>query len=314
MTQPFIEGSRVVGYCRDSGGASQGLSIVQQREAIGKFCAEQSLILSRVFEDAARSGASTAGRDQFLAMLAYLSGKVQEKGIILWEFARMSRDYNDLMYFVSDLKRQGYIIHSINDSVPEGLEGSLLLGVKAYANAKFLLDLGINVRRGLHYVVRTYSAHIGRVPTGYRLKHETIGKRRGQKDKKEIPHVISHLIPDPKIAPLIKRAFELRAKGQTYKEIGQQLKLFTWYSNYGKLFTNKIYMGVKEYGDELIENYCPPIVSKELWQAARIVQEARASRTGYNPPSFCSIPLLAVWCVILQSLWLPHARRCGGRK
>ena len=279
MTNIFPAGSRVVGYCRDSGGRDQDLSTTQQREAIGKFCAEQGLILSHVFEDAARSGANTTGRQQFLEMIEYFSNQPQEKGIILWEFARLSRDYDDLMFYVSDLKRQGYVVHSISDAVPEGLEGSLLLGVKAYANAKYLLDLKKNVRRGLHYVVNNHHAQTAHAPFGYVSEQETIGKRRDGS-----PHKISHIIPDPITAPIVIRAFEMRSQGMITKEIDSELHIFPWLSGYGRMFDNKIYLGIKEYGDDTIENYCPPIVSLDTWENVRRLQDERKKKSGYNHP------------------------------
>jgi DNA invertase Pin-like site-specific DNA recombinase len=279
INNPFSEGNRVCGYTRDSGGKDQDLSIFQQRESIGKWCSEKGLILSRVFEDIARSGASTTARDQFLAMIDYLSGQVPEKGIVLWEFARLSRDYDDLMYYVSDLKRQGYIVHSINDSVPEGLEGSLMLGVKAYANAKFLLDLRRNVRRGMHYMVRTHHAHTTKAPFGYMVKKESIGTRRDGS-----PHIISRLIPNPDTVPLVQHAFEMRSHGATTREIDAAFHIYPWLTNYGQMFNNEIYTGKYNYGGEVIDGYCDPIISNELWQSTRIVQEARSKRSGVNHP------------------------------
>jgi DNA invertase Pin-like site-specific DNA recombinase len=264
---------------RDSGGHDQELSTIQQKESIGKWCAEQGLLLSRIFEDVARSGATTAPRDQFLAMIEYLSNHVPEKGIVLWEFARLSRDYDDLMYYVSDMKRQGYIVHSISDAVPEGLEGSLMLGVKAYANAKFLLDLKRNVRRGLHYVVHTHHAHTTKAPFGYMLEKESIGTRRDGS-----PHIISHLVPNPHTAPIVQRAFEMRSDGSLTREIDAALHIYPWLTSYGAMFNNPIYIGVYNYGGETIEGYCEPIISNELWKSTRKVQEERSKRNGYNHP------------------------------
>ena len=279
MADIFPPNSRVCGYVRDSGGRDQELSTIQQRESIGKWCAEQGLILSRIFEDAARSGASTVGRNEFLEMVDYLGNDVPERGVILWELSRLSRDYNDSQYYLADLRRQGYIIHSLSDNLPPGLDGQMLESMKIWMNAKFLEDLKKNIRRGLHFVARTHHAAIGTVPIGYKTEQVTIGAHRDGS-----MHIISRLIIDEVTAPLVRRAFEMRAAGATYKEIHEQLHLYNWHLSYRRLFANMVYTGTKIYGGEVIEDFCPSIISIDVWQAVQKVQAERKARNGYNHP------------------------------
>lgn len=279
MTDIFPIGARIAIYCRDSGGDTQDLSITQQLESLGNWASENGVIITRSFSDNARSGSRVAGRDQFLSMMDYFSTPQPEVGVLFWELSRFARDYNDAMYYLSDLRRHGLVVYSMTDALPPGLDGQLMESVKAWSNARFLLDLKKNVKRGLHYVVSNHHAHIGHVPVGYKMVGETISQRRDGTD-----HTISHLVPDETYAPLVKRAFEMRAMGATYKEIDAELHLFEWLHNYGRLFRRRLYMGVKDYGELEIPNFCPPLVSKETWEAANRVQLERASRTGVNHP------------------------------
>ena len=273
-------GARVCGYARDSGGRDQNLSVTQQKESIGKWCAEQGLVLSRIFEDIARSGTSTTGRDAFLEMVDYLSGTtVPERGLIIWEYARVARDFDDFMYFISDLRRRNYIVYSIADQVPEGLDGRLLESITAWKNARYSEDLRKNTRRGLHYVARTYRAWYGRPPIGYKKIAETIGKRRDGG-----AHTINHLVPDPASAPLVRRAFELRAQGATLAEIHNETHIFNWVVAYGRMLTNSIYLGYNQLGDEVIDSFCEPLIDTTTWQMADNVRKQRLTKYGYNHP------------------------------
>ena len=42
---------------------------------------------------------------------------------MIWEYSRISRDFDDFQYFVSDLRRRGVVIASVMDHLPEGLLG-----------------------------------------------------------------------------------------------------------------------------------------------------------------------------------------------
>ncbi len=114
-------GSLVWAYVRDSGGTAQEQSTTQQEAEILKYCKRHNLILVRFFSDIAKSGGSTEGRDQFNAMID-ASKEVTNRpvGLLIWNFARFSRDIDDSDYFKSILRRQKIAIHSLTDPIPEG--------------------------------------------------------------------------------------------------------------------------------------------------------------------------------------------------
>jgi site-specific DNA recombinase len=276
---PFPPGTRLVAYLRDSGGRDQNLSVAQQEQSVGDWCRAHDCLLTRVFTDVARSGTSLAGRDQFLAMIDYLEAGAQEKGVLLYELARFSRQYDDTLYYLADLRRRGYVVHSITDPAPDTLEGRLVESITAWKNAKYSQDLQKLVRRGVHYVARTYHAVGGPAPKGYRKVPVEIGKRRDG-----TPHVVGCLEPDPATAPLVRRAFELRARGATTPEIYDDTRLYKYTIEYHRMFQNKIYLGIRTFGDEEITGFCAPLVDLETWNAVQAVNAARASRQGVDHP------------------------------
>jgi len=265
---PFPPSARVVAYCRDSGGRDQDLSIPQQEERIGEWCRLHSLALVRVFKDAARSGTSTAGRDAFLEMFSYLTRGADIQGVIFWEYARFSRHYDDTMYYLADLRRQGYAVYSLSDQVPEGLEGRLMEGIIAWKNARYSADLSRNIRRGLAYVVTAFHGWPWpQPPYGFRKVYTEHGTKRDGS-----PRLVAHLEPDPEKLPILRRIFELRAAGWSIKEIRQAVPVFSSLTSYTDLLSDLIYTGTYAHAGLHVENYIPAVIDpptfdrvQELW-------------------------------------------------
>ena len=252
------------------------MSIPQQEAKIGEWCKTHGFALVRVFKDAARSGTTTAGRDAFLDLFSYLSSGAEVAGVVIWEYARFSRQYDDAMFYLSDLRRQGYGVYSLSDAIPAGLEGRLMEGIIAYTNARYSADLSRNVKRGKAYVVTALHGWPHAVPpTGYQKVYYPAGTRRDG-----TPHMVARLEPDPDTAPLIQRAFQLRARGAAYTEIRQAVSLASRNGNLAPILRNPIYIGTYEYGTLRVENYCPPIVDLDTWEKAQEINAAARLRSG----------------------------------
>ena len=273
-------GSRVAGYARDSGGSRQELSVDQQQAAIAKHCQERGLTLSRLFVDAARSGGAVAGRDQFLQMVDYLQD-APEAGVIIWSYARFARQYDDLQLYTAILRKAGKEVVSLTDPVPEGLEGRLLESIYAYKDAKFRVDLARDVRRGQRYIAEVYHAYpYGVAPMGYlRVPITTDTEHRDGSRR-----ALYGLAPDPETAPVVRQAFEMRADGASYSEIGDALLRWPVYKQVGRLLHNRIYRGELATATYSVEGFCPPIVSDALWLAAQDVNKRRKMEIGFDHP------------------------------
>ena len=279
---PFATGARVNTYIRDSGGEKQELSLDQQAAAIRAWCAENGLILVHVFQDSARKGSSIVGRDGFQDMMhRFRSPDCQETGLVIWNYQRFARDVDDAQFFRADLRRRGFIFHSLNDEIPEGPMGRLFEAAIDWKNEQFLEDLSRDVKRGLSELVLKYGAVPGTPPRGFKRVPISIGQRR---DKSE--HIAHRWEPDPEIAPLVQQAFEMKAVGRSLVEITAATGLFKSANSYTSFFRNEIYIGILNFGGLVIENYCDPLIDQATWQAvqARLKStKARQHLTGDNP-------------------------------
>jgi site-specific DNA recombinase len=288
---PFPPASRLVAYCRDSGGRDQDLSIPQQVEKIGQWCQSHGYALVRLFKDAARSGTTTAGRDQFLEMFAYLSNTGSERrvaGVVIWEYARLSRQWDDSMFYLADLRRNGYGIYSMSDPVPEGIEGRLMESIIAWKNARFSSDLSRNIKRGKAYAITVLKSWChSALPPGYQRVYYDAGTRRDGS-----PHLVARLEPDPAFAPAIQEAFRLRAAGYSYTEIRQRVPLYNRNSSLLRLLKNPIYIGVYDHNGLYVENYCPPLVDQDTYQRVQQVNEQSRQRAGTYHPRRITSPFL----------------------
>jgi len=278
---PFSLNSPVVAYLRDSGHEDQELSVAQQEAAIRAWCEQNGLILTRVFIDEAAPGSSTVGRETFQALIGHFHNPAcREAGVILWKYNRFARDIDDAQFYKADLRRRGYIIHSLNDSVPAGLDGRFFESAIDWMNARYLEDLSTDTKRGLHHIMDQHGALGGVPPRGFMREPVEIGLRRDGR-----PHIVHRWVPYPDLIDQVRLAFELRAMGASYAEITRQTKLYKNKNSWPTFFCNKIYIGVMEFGDRLIEDYCDPIVPKAVWDAVQARQKVLSRRNTMSVKS-----------------------------
>lgn len=274
---PFQPGAQVVAYLRDSGGDDQELSTFQQREFLTSWCQDNGLILSRVFVDAASPGSSTVGRDQFMEMISHFHDPAcVDAGVIVWKLSRFSRDIDDSMYYRADLRRRGYILHSIHDNIPDTSDGRIFEALIDWRNKKFLEDLSLDVKRGLEHNINQYGAVPGIPPKGFKRETFNIGKHRNG-----TPRDVSRWVPDPATWDLCRQAWVMRSEGKPIRQIHQQLHLFGSLASYTTFFTNRIYIGELVYGKTTVPDYCEPMISVEIWDLVQNI--ARKNSADYNP-------------------------------
>ena len=279
INSPFTPSSRVAAYLRDSGHEDQELSVAQQEDAIRAWCAEHELILTRVFTDAAAPGSTTVGRSAFLEMIDHFRApKCDERGVIVWKFNRFARDIDDAQFYKSDLRRRGYIIHSLHDAVPDGLDGRFFEAAIDWMNARYLDDLRADIIRGQRHILMQHGALGGTPPVGFRREPVQIGTRRDGR-----PHIIHRWSPDPEMVDRVRLAWSMRAEGRSYREIHRMTRLYRSLNSYHTFFKNPLYTGRLEFGDQVIDGYCEPVVDQETWEAVQNMSVDRNQMRGDNP-------------------------------
>lgn len=261
-------------YLRDSGGEEQELSIEQQEKEIRTWCLDKDYILTVIFKDEARPGSSAVTREAFQAMMHHFrSDTCQEQGVIIWKFSRFARDIDDAQFYKADLRRRGYQVISMKDSVPDGLNGRFFEAAVDWMNAKFLEDLSTDVKRGLRHLVSEYGAIPGTPPRGFKREPVTIGMHRDGK-----PHTVHKWVPDPEYWDRCRLAWEMRAAGATYKEIHAATRLYGSKNSYSDFFRNRLYLGEMRFADIVIPDYVDPLITPAIWDAV----QARHHKRGAN--------------------------------
>jgi site-specific DNA recombinase len=278
-TCPFTPGSRMWGYGRDSGGIEQQESVASQRKAIEEYCRRNSLVLVHFFADEARIGSTTIGRDA-LEDLLYMARREAQTvdGIIFWSFSRLARDQLDSQFIKADLRRRGYVVHSMTDDIPSGEFAPVIEALIDWKNERFLEDLSKDVRRGLHDLARDGYAPGGFPPRGYLAKKVQIGVKRDG-----TPRIVSKWVVDPELGPRVKKAFEMRAGGASYKEVHEATQVMGTFGSYVTMFRNCTYLGIRKCGELEIEDAHAPLVSRELWDAVQATLRKRPEKGGRWP-------------------------------
>lgn len=293
--------SIVDSYRRDSGGMKQDQSTAQQLAEIESYCKKHNLILRHNFVDEAKSGGSTASRDDFNRMIdTYRIPDQRPHGLILWNYARFARDFDNAVYYKSLIRTFKIIIHSINDQIPEGDYGRIVEFFIDMSNEEKRRQTSADAKRGLRELVEKYGCMPGTPPRGLMRERVVIGQRRDKTD-----HIAHRWVINPDFSSRVKKAFNMRAARATLKAIDAETKLFSSQNSYKSFFTNPIYIGILEFGDLTIENYVPPIVDMDTWNAVQeiVKQNAQRTNTEIHPRRANSIYLLS---------GLLYCGQCGG--
>lgn len=304
---PLAPGARVVAYYRDSGGADQERSVGQQRRAAEAYCEQRHLVLLRSFADEARPGGSVVGREAFQEMIDHLRRLAPEPergprdpdapdGLLYWDIKRFARDQDDSAFFRADLRRRGYEVISLSDSIPHGDLAPVFEAVLSWKAEQDRRDLTKDIRRGLHDLVTTRGPDgrylgicPGSVPVGFRAEPVALGKKRDGSAR-----TVQRLVPDKESGAWarVRRAWEMRARGATHYEVDDATHLFQSLGGYNKLFRNPIYRGALSYGDEVYEEWIEPCVSREVWDQ---VQTRRPAAGQHKPRLGTSSYTLSGW-------------------
>ncbi len=281
---------RAVGYIRVSKVGGRGgdsfLSPELQREEIARVAAREGLEVVEIVEELDASGGDRMrpGWNRAIAMVE--SGEAA--GLVVWNLSRFSRSVKDALVALERIEASGGRVWSATeqwDASPSGkMVRTILLSVaeneRDRAKAGFAAATASAVERGIHIA--------GHIPLGYVRHSET---RR--------------LVPDPDTAPIVRRLFELRAKGWSW------VRLARWAAEQGHrrseqgvagLVRNPVYLGQARYGAAVRDDAHEAIVPRPLWQ--RCQGKARPSaRTGRLTQKFL-LQGLAICSTCGKSMYL----------
>ena len=277
---PFTPGSHIVAYLRDSGHENQELSTIQQQDSIRRYCQENQLILQRAYIDAERQGSSDRNRDQLAEMMHDLRHGLDVSGVIVWSNARFARNSLHAQFYRAEIRKLGYKFYSMTGTTVEGPESIIFEALEDYKNERYLKDLSIETKRGLHAIVRDYGCVPGVPPVGFKREEVIIAQHRDGK-----PRIGHRWVVDENVAPRVLSAFRLRLAGYTLSAINTETHLFSSVNSFRTFFSNPLYKGVLVYGDLVINDYCPPVVDALTWTNVQKIQGDYAHRTHLKDDS-----------------------------
>lgn len=273
-------GTKVWIYLRHSPGDNQ--TIESQEAAVMQLVKEKRWNADKTFRDRWVSGKSTKNRDAFEWMIHLARQNPRPADLlIIWSFDRFARKQLHSQFYKAELRLNGWQILSMTDQVPPGEMGFLYEALKDWMNERFLIDLRANTIRGLRYIVEQGCLPGGQLCKGYTFQEIPIGTyhngspRMGRKPQS-----------DPAIAPLVVKAFEMRARGAPYAAISRETGLYgPQPGSWNHLFRNRAYIGEYEFQGEIFTNVYPAIISKELFEAVQRNLPKRQSKMQgrYHP-------------------------------
>ena len=275
---PLPEGALVIAYLRVSGEAQKERgTIVSQAEDLEHYIEAHGLRLARPpFVDEAKPGWSVAPRDAFQQMIAFtrLDPRLCD-GVIFWSWSRFSRDQDDAHFYKADLRRRGYILISLSDGIPADTGMDYVMeSLIHWKDQEYLTQLSLQTKRGLHLIAQKGYAPGGFPPRGYKREYEELDLGAGSKRR------VARWVPDPEWAPVVRRAFELKASGATTKEILAETHVFNAVNSLTWLWRNRTYLGIRKCGEIEIAGAHQAIIDQELWDRVQARLRERPDRTA----------------------------------
>lgn len=275
MISPFSAGDKVVGYCRYSEGDEQGLkntSTEEQAEAIRKFCDENRLQLVSIYADPFASGRSVAKRDKYLEMLSFLLHKKKPdvQGVVLWDYERYGRNYDQATLDAARLRMAGYKIYSLQQPIVDDSPFAKVMEAMFMASAQNQSDMiSADVKRA-HKAnfIKWKVIPRSNIPDGWIAVAVDMGVYSNGE-----PRIGYKAEPDPDLSPKIQQAIEQRMHGATLDEMktiiggifaGKQREAIR------RLMLKPLLYGQMTYGDTTMDDYCVPIISKDTFDKLQL--------------------------------------------
>ncbi|MGH9856879.1 MAG: recombinase family protein, partial [Acidobacteriota bacterium] len=251
-------------------------SIADQLSELKELALKEQVDVVDVFVE--KQTAKIPGRPVFGEMIERME-KGEATGILAWHPDRLARNSVDggrIIYLVdtgviTEMKFPTFWF----DPTPQG---KFMLSI-AFSQSKYYVDnLSENIKRG----------HRNKVKDGIWPQMSPLGYVNKNK----------RIVPDPELASLIRKTFEVYATGNfTLRELrdkfnalglkrksGRELAV----SNYQKLLKNPIYTGQMRYNGEIFEGKHEPIITKKLFDSVQevMMRKSKPKSRGLKPYLF----------------------------
>lgn len=259
-------------YARYSSHSQREESIEGQLRECHDFALKHDFIVIDEYIDRAISG-KTDNRPSFQKLIKD-SEKQTFEAVIMYTLDRFARNRYDSAIYKAKLKKNGVKVYYAKQPMPDTPEGIILESVLEGYAEYYSENLARGIKRGLkENALQGISVGGAGVSLGYRI---------GQDRKYEI---------DPVGAKAVEIIFTMYSEGKTPTEIIRYLNEQGFKTSRGREFNknslqrilrNDRYIGVYRFGDVVIENGVPPIISKRLFEKVQAMLQHNASCRAKN--------------------------------
>ena len=216
--------------------------------------------------------AKTDDRPEFQRMIKD-SAKKGFDVVIVWKLDRFSRNRYDSAKYKAALKKNGVKVISATEAIADGPSGILMESVLEGMAEYYSAELSEKITRGLTENALKLKYNGSHVPYGFLIDEER------------------HFQINPSLAPIVVEIYERYASGEAIKSIINDLNSRGLKTAKGakvsnnslhSMLTNRIYMGEYHYGDVIVPNGIPAIVSEELFNRVEERKKKNRHASAHN--------------------------------
>ena len=312
---------RAVIYARYSSHNQDEISIEDQIAVDSRFIDAQGWDLVGIYSDSAQTGTNDR-RDDYKRLMAEASEDVYDI-VVIWHTNRIHRNMVNAFVALSELFKYGKDFRSatqkeLND--PDSDTRLIMFAIHAWKDEGDSKNISRDVKRGQHE--KALKCHpLGQLRYGLDIAGAHI-------DGEGKYHAGDHYDINEREADAIRIIYSMRAAGHQWTNVVLRLKELGHVNKIGKpisaamakrIVSSDAPKGVYRYGDIVIADGLPRIVSDKEWEAARHPRKRKAKHRKhvYIKPRMVFGDLL----VIEQSesakhhtKWLCECTACGGTK
>ena len=247
-----------------------GHSIDSQIRTGTEFCKRNNYSIVDVYNDGGYSGKNLQ-RPAMQKLLKDISDHKIDV-LVAIKVDRLTRDNLDGFWILNYCEKNDVKIELILEPYDVGTaNGEMMYGMNVLFGQRERKEIGARTKRGLEEMALK-KIHPNKAPFGYIRNKET-----------------GHLEVDPIESITVKEVYELCAKGYSVRGIATFMKENNRYLKSGKwksdrvynILINPIYIGIYHMGlftrkpedIKIVEDYCEPIIDKNLWKRTRATLE-----------------------------------------
>jgi len=256
---------RGVIYARYSSDNQREESIEGQIRENTAYAEKNGITIVGHYIDRALS-AKTDDRPEFQRMIKD-SAKKNFDVVIVWKLDRFSRNRYDSAKYKATLRKNGVKVLSATEAIADGPSGILMESVLEGMAEYYSAELAEKITRGMTENALKCKYNGSHVPFGFRIDEN----QNYQINKAQ--------------APIVVEIYERYASGEAIKSIIDDLNARGLKTSKGAMFrnnsihsilTNRMYIGEYHFGEIIVPNGIPAIVSEELFN--RVAERKKKNR------------------------------------